>query len=153
MYSKEEVYQIRKKFWISFGQYMKLQSAASGLPVNWINYKTGIKEVFFKTDVDNKKARIAIEIHSKDRSLQDLIYEQFVEFQPLFDSQMGEEWIWWDEFYDENGKRISKIELILEKVSVFRKEDWPKIIPFFKENLMKLDEFWEDAKETFEIFK
>lgn len=153
MYSKEEAAQIRKKFWISFGQYMKLQSAASGMPVNWINYKTGIKEVFFKTDVDTKKARIAIEIHSKDSSLRELIFEQFEEFQPLFESQMGEEWIWWDEFYDENGKRISKIELVLEKVSVYKEEDWPKIIPFFKENLMRLDEFWEDAKETFEIFK
>lgn len=153
MYSREEAAQIRKKFWVSFGQYMKLQSSTNGLPVNWVNYKTDIKEVFFKTDVDNKTARIAIEIQSKDPDIQDLIFEQFQEFQPLFESQVGEEWIWFDEFYDTTGKRISKIELTLERVSVFKEEDWPKIIPFFKENLMKLDEFWNDVKDVFEIFK
>ena len=77
MYSKEEAFQIRKKFWTSFGRYMKLQNSASGEEVNWINYKTGIKQLFFKTDVDNKSARIAIEIALKDREMQELMFEQF----------------------------------------------------------------------------
>lgn len=153
MYSKEEAFQIRKKFWTSFGRYMKLQSSASGEEVNWINYKTGIKELYFKTDVDNKSARIAIEISLKDREMQELMFEQFEEYLPLFESTVGEDWIWFRSFYDENGKEISKIELRLEKVSVFREENWSEIIGFLKENLLKLDEFWDIVKDSFEIFK
>ncbi|MGB6083565.1 DUF4268 domain-containing protein [Moheibacter sp.] len=153
MYSKEEAFQIRKKFWTSFGRYMKLQSSASGEEVNWINYKTGIKELYFKTDVDNKSARIAIEISLKDREMQELMFEQFEEYLPLFESTVGEDWIWFRSFYDENGKEISKIELRLEKVSIFREENWSEIIGFFKENLLKLDEFWDIVKDSFEIFK
>jgi len=153
MYSKEEAFEIRKKFWISFGHYMKLQQSASGETVNWINYKTGIKDLYFKTDVDNKSARIAIEMTRKDIEIQNLMYEQFEEFQPLFESQMGKGWVWYDSFYDETGKQISKIELKLENVTIFRETDWPEIITFLKTNLLKLDEFWNDVKDSFEIFK
>lgn len=153
MYSKEEASQIRRKFWIAFGQYMKLQASASFEKVNWINYKTGIKDLRFKTDVDNRSARVAIEMSSKDTDIQALMYEQFEEFQPLFLTNMEEEWIWHSVYFDASGKQIAKIELILDNVSVFRESDWPNIISFFKENLIKWDAFWEDVKESFSIFE
>lgn len=152
MFSKEEAQQIRKKFWTSFGQFMKLQPSASGEEVNWINYKTGIKGIYFKTDVDNKSARIAIEISLKDAEIQDMIYEQFQEFDLLFASEVGE-WIWYQDFIDETGKSFHKIELRLEKVSVFRESDWFETINFLKSNLLKLDEFWTNLKDSFEMFK
>lgn len=153
MYSKEEAFQIRKKFWTSFGQYMKLQPSASGEKVNWINYKTGIKDLYFKTDVDNKSARIAIEMTQKDHEMQELMVEQFEEFQSLFESEMGDDWIWYKSFFDESGREISKIELRLENVSVFRENNWQEIINFLKNNLLKLDKFWQDVKYSFDIFK
>lgn len=152
MYSKEEAAEIRKKFWTSFGQYMKLQESASGEEVNWVNYKTGIKGIFFKTDFQNKSARIAIEISLKDQEIQELIYEQFVEFDALFASEVGD-WIWFPDYVDEAGKQISKIELQLEKVSIFRESDWFETINFLKDNLLKLDEFWVNVKDSFEMFK
>ena len=65
----------------------------------------------------------------------------------MFHAQVGEDWIWFDEYFDEFGKRKAMIELKLEKVSVFRESDWPKIIEFLKTNLLKLDEFWCDTKK------
>lgn len=153
MYSKEEAQQIRTKFWISFGQYMKLHKSSEGIEINWINYKTGIKDLFFKTDVDNKSAKISIEITHKDLSLQELMYDQFEEFQALFNSYFEEEWIWIKHQDDGQGKVISIIELKLDGVSVFRESDWIHIINFLKNNLLKLDEFWNDVKDSFEIFK
>jgi hypothetical protein len=152
MFSKEEAVQIRKKFWTSFGQFMKLQPSASGEEVNWINYKTGVKGIYFKTDVDNKSARIAIEISLKDQEIQDLIFEQFQEFDVLFASEVGE-WVWYQDFMDDTGKHFSKIELSLDKVSVFRESDWYETINFLKDNLLKLDEFWTNVKDSFEMFK
>ncbi|HUH36050.1 MAG TPA: DUF4268 domain-containing protein [Moheibacter sp.] len=153
MYSKEEASMIRKKFWIAFGQYMKLQTSASMDKVNWVNYKTGIKDLYFKTDVDHRAARISIEMTSKDPDMQALLYEQFEEFQPLFESTMQNDWVWHAVYFDAVGKQMAKIELTLENVNVFRESDWPAIIAFFKENLLKWDQFWEDVKESFAIFK
>lgn len=153
MFSKEEAHQIRTKFWISFGQYMKLQTSSEGFEINWVNYKTGIKDLHFKTDVDNKSAKISIEITHKDLSFQELMYEQFEEFQEMFHSYFDEEWIWSKQHSDEQGKILSSIELKLENVSIFRESDWASIINFLKANLMKLDEFWNDVKDSFEMFR
>jgi hypothetical protein len=38
---------------------MKPVPSASGQPVNWINYKTGIRNIHFKMDADNTSAVIA----------------------------------------------------------------------------------------------
>ena len=64
MYSKDEVSKLKTQFWTSFGQYMKPVPGASGLPANWINYKTGIRHIHFKMDADNTRAVITIEISS-----------------------------------------------------------------------------------------
>lgn len=153
MYSKEESQQIRTKFWISFGQYMKLHHSSEKESVSWTNYKTGIKDLFFKTDVDNKSAKILIEITHKDLGIQELVFEQFEEFQTLFHSYFEKEWIWSKQHNNDQGKTLSTIELKLESVSIFREADWVKIIDFLKTNLIKLDEFWNDVKDSFEIFK
>src|SRR5690606_30223921 len=127
--------------------YMKLQKSSEGLSVNWINYKTGIKDLYFKTDVDNKSARISIEMTHTDLSMQELMFEQFEEFRSLFESYFEEEWIWSKAEYDESGRIKSFISLKLEGVSIFRESDWNKIIVFLKTNLVKLDEFWDDVKD------
>lgn len=153
MYSKEEAFQIRKKFWTSFGQYMKLHNSANGLEVNWINYKTGIKGLQIKTDVDNKSARIAIEMSQNDREIQELMFDQFEEFRLLFEVELGTEWVWYRSYFESSGKEISKIECVLENVSIFKEETWPEIISFLKNNLLAWDSWWEDVKDSFEFFK
>ena len=55
--------------------------------------------------------------------------------------------------YDEDGKMISTIKMRLENISIFRETDWPQIIPFLKDRMINLDEFWCDHKDSFEIFK
>lgn len=153
MYSKEEASQIRRKFWISFGHFMKLQPTASGLPVNWINYKTEIKSLNFKTDVDNKTALVRIEMNDADVDIQHLMYEQFEEYKILFESYLGGQWFWNKDIYDEYGKQVCRIESKLGNVSIFREEDWSMIIEFLKDKLAGLDAFWYDAKHSFDIFK
>jgi len=153
MYSKEEARLIRKKFWTAFGQYMKIQPSSSGENPNWVNYKTGVKDLYFKTEADNKKASISIQMHQKDEGIRNLMYEQFEGFQPLFNSYFEEDWAWFQDYYTDEGKPIGLIILQLDNVNIFKEQDWPGIIGFFKSNLMKLDAFWNDAKDSFEIFK
>jgi hypothetical protein len=41
----------------------------------------------------------------------------------------------------------------LEDVSVFRKEDWPQMISFFKPRLIALEAFWTQARYAFEALR
>ena len=56
MYSKSEASQLKQEFWTSFGQYMSPVLSAEGEKLNWINYKTGEKDIFFKMKANNKKS-------------------------------------------------------------------------------------------------
>lgn len=153
MYSKEQASQLKQAFWTAFGQYISPQLSAEGLRINWINYKTGIKHLYFKMQVDNRRASIAIEITHPDEGIRALIFEQFVEFQKLFEENMQEKWEWELAAEDEYGKKISRIYKVIPDVSIFKKEDWPSLISFLKPRMIALDEFWSDAQYSFEVFK
>jgi len=153
LYSREEAKRIRESFWTSFGQYMTPIAGADGLKVNWINYKTGIKHLYFRMDADNKKAHIAIEMAHPDAGIRALLMEQFRQYQAVLETEVGEEWIWDAHSFDDYGKETARIYTELPNVSVFRQEDWPALISFFKPRIIALDSFWSDAQYGFELFK
>ena len=128
---------------------MKPVPGASGLPVNWINYKTGIRNIHFKMDADNTKAVIAIEIsHPKveDRSH---YYNQFVLLKKILASKGTFNWQW-NETLQTDHKIISSISQQLDGVSILNQSDWPAIISFLKPRIIALDAFWEMVKDGFE---
>ncbi|MBS7332133.1 MAG: DUF4268 domain-containing protein [Weeksellaceae bacterium] len=153
MYSKEEAFQKKKDFWVSYGGYMKLQMNAEGERINWINYKTGVKGIYFRTNVDRKFAEVMIQVDHPDPDFRQMIWEQLEEYEIVLQGYLGEDWIWTAQDFDDDGKEISTIKIRLENVSIFRDSDWPTIITFLKERMINLDEFWCDHKESFEIFK
>lgn len=153
MYSKDQVSQLKQAFWTTFGQYIAPQLSAEGLRVNWINYKTGLKHVFFKMQADGKSAYIAIEFNHADIGMQEFLYQQMQEFKKLLENQLQEEWDWQLHMQDEFGKTITRISTTLPNVSIFKQEDWPALISFFKPRIIALDEFWIDVKDAFEVFK
>jgi hypothetical protein len=153
MYSKQEAAKLKKQFWTAFGQYMAPVLSAEGEKINWINYKTGEKDIFFRMHADNKKAYVAIEITHKDEALQALYFEQFKQLKAFLQNALHEEWTWLLHTTDENGKRISRIYTEMEGVSIFNKTDWPQLISFFKSRIMALDKFWSTAKHVFEAMR
>ena len=90
MYSRQEASQLRKEFWTAFGQYMQPILSAEGEKVNWINYKTGEKHIYFRMQVDNKKAFIGIELSHPDAGVQQLYFEQFLELKRFLISETME---------------------------------------------------------------
>ncbi|MFA6082929.1 DUF4268 domain-containing protein [Mucilaginibacter sp.] len=151
MYSKEQASQLRQAFWTAFGQYMGPVLSAEGLRTNWVNYKTGVKHIFFRMQADNKHASISIEITHPDKELQQLFFEQFATYKNVLQNTLNENWEWQLHTTDEYGKTISRISTEIAPVSIYQKEDWPKLISFFKPRIVALDEFWSDAKYAFEV--
>src|SRR3569833_288373 len=153
MYSKDEASQIRQAFWTTFGQYIAPQLSADGMKINWVNYKTGIKYLYFKMDADKRSAIIEILITHPDSGIQELFFEQFGELETMLHSYLNEEWIWFLHDKDESGKTISRIYKQLDGVSVYNRYDWPQLISFFKPRIIALDEFWSVGQYSFEALK
>ncbi len=153
MYTKEQASQLKQSFWTTFGQYMRPVLSSEGMRINWINYKTGIRYISFKTQAGKDKASIAIEIAHPDEGIQELFFEQFKELKSLLHSSLNEEWDWVLHTKDENNKTVSRIYKELDQSNVYNEKDWPSLISFFKPRLIALDQFWSDAKDIFDSLK
>lgn len=150
MYTKEEAAALKKEFWSKLRDELAGQRSADGKKVTWVNYKTGVRDIYFRMHADKKEAAISIDIAHADLGIQELFYEQFLEFKTYLHNILGEEWIWAPQIQNAYGQSISTIYKPLVGVNVFNKKDWNKIIKFLKPRIVALDEFWCDAMDNFE---
>ena len=127
--------------------------SAEGDTTNWINYKTGLKHVYFRMQADNRRASIGIELLHPDAGIRELFWEQFMEVRTVLHETLGEEWTWQPDTTDAQGVPFSRIYTELSSVNLFNRDDWPALISFFKPRLIALDAFWTDAQYTFEALK
>lgn len=151
MYTKEEASRLKQAFWTKFGQYMQPILSAEGVKTNWINYKTGVNGIYFKMDADKRQASIGIVFTQKDKNLQAANYAQLLQLKTILRNALGEDWEWQPMVQDEYGKTISHVSKAITGVNVFRNEDWPTLISFFKQRIIALDSFWSEAKYRFEV--
>ena len=128
---------------------MKPIPGTSGLPVNWINYKTGIRNIHFKMDADDTSTVISIEISSSKEEERLQYYNQFVSLKKILASTGTFAWQW-NETVETDHKIISSISQQLNDVNILNQSDWPSIISFLKPRIIALDEFWNLVKEGFE---
>jgi hypothetical protein len=150
MFSREEASRIKEEFWTAFGRYMNPIPSSEGFKINWVNYHTRLKDVYFRMEAGKKFAEICISMEHRDAAIQEIYFEQFLELKTMLHSTLQEEWNWQLHTRAEDGKLISKISKEMSGVSVFNKDHWPDLISFFKPRIIALDSFWEDARYTFE---
>ncbi|AKP51987.1 DUF4268 domain-containing protein [Cyclobacterium amurskyense] len=150
MYTKHEIKKTRQDFWTTFGQYMKPVPNADGSKINWKNYKTGVKHMYFRMKAERDFASISIEVQHPDEEIRGLLFDQLITFKRIFQQEVGEEWEWTSDSPNEWGELSSKVEKTITGVNVMRKDDWPKIISFLKPRIVAIDAFWANMKYGFE---
>ncbi len=153
MFTREEASLIKEEFWTTFGKYMSPIVSAEGMNINWVNYHTRLKDVYFRMDTGKKSAVIFISIEHHDNEIQELYFEQFQELKTLLHATLHEEWEWQLHVPVAEGKVVSRIYKEISDVSVFNKDHWPELISFFKSRIIALNSFWENAKYSFERLK
>lgn len=149
MYGKEEAKQLKKEFWTSFGLYMKKYNLKYGRKLNWVNYKTGIRDVYFRLNADKTTATFAIEIQHKDEGIRSLFFDQFVELKTVLNDSFSEPLTWERESINDFKLPISKIGSVCSDVNVFDKNTWKTAFQYLEKNITEIHEFWEDFNEIF----
>lgn len=151
MYTREQASQVKQAFWTRFGKYMSPVLSAEGEKINWINYKTGIRNLYFRMNATKDTAGIAIEIMHRDADVAGKIYQQFLLLQPMLEEHTGEKWEWQALCENEHGQALSRIGTEQTGVNIFKETDWPAIISFLKPRMMALDAFWSEYRMVFEM--
>lgn len=150
MYSKKELADTQQAFWTAFGQYMRPVPSAFGGQPNWVNYKTGFRNLYFRLDAGRKGARVAIEITHKDPEERMRWMKQLKTMRSMMEATIGNDWVWADQVQDEYGRMMSCIYKDLPDADLMRQDDWPEIIAFLKEHIILLDACWAEIKEILE---
>ena len=153
MYSKEEVKENRIAFWGKLENEMEKIRNPHGTKVSWMNYNTGFNDLYFRMEADEVGVRLCIDIQFADPGIREVFYEQFQEFQSMFEGLFKEHLKWYPEFEHSNGRTISRLAIEKDKVSIFNRRDWDKMHLFLKLNFKKLDEFWCEFGEVFRGLK
>ena len=149
MYGKEEAAQLRSLFWTSFGKYMGKHRSQSGVKVKWTNYKTGIKDVYFRLHCDKKMATVAIDLQHKDEGIRSLFQEQFQELNTVFQSIAGDFWEWQYHFDKSSNTECLRLAVCHAPVNLYNKDTWAETFHFFERHMLSLDEFWTEFSEIF----
>ncbi|MEP7142595.1 MAG: DUF4268 domain-containing protein [Ferruginibacter sp.] len=150
MYSRQETSLLTQQFWTTFGGYLAPVLSAEEKKINWVNYKTGEKDIRFILMADNKSAKISITLSHKDTALQQLHFEKLIQLKKILEQFTNEVWQGDLLTTDQHGKSVSSIYTTLQRVNVLNKADWPAIISFLKPRMIALDKFWCEYKYAFE---
>lgn len=148
MYTKEEKRTFKTEFWNSFGIYMKKYNKEYGR-VRWVNYRTNIKDIYFRLDLNEKKATFAIELQHNNDGIRELYYEQFLELKTVLSSNIGEKLIWKEVEFNQFNHPMSTIYAELPDVSIYNKNNWQEVFQFFEKRMVGLHGFWVEFKEIF----
>ncbi len=148
MFTKEEKKKFKTDFWTSFGIYMRKHNAKLGR-VSWVNYRTHIKDMYFRLDITTKDAIVSVDFQHKDDGIRSLFYEQLLELKTVLQSSIGDDWKWEEVSFNEFNQPVSKVYIVLENVSIYNKDDWQKTFRFYEEKMLGLHGFWIDFKEIF----
>jgi hypothetical protein len=151
MYTREQAAAIRQNFWTRFGKYMSPVLSAEGEKLNWMNYRTGIPNLYFRMNAGKDEAYIGIEIMHKNPEQAEKYYQQFLLLKPMLEEVLGEEWLWEDLHSNEAFQPLSRIYKTLQPANIFKESDWPAIISFLKPRMIALDDFWINHKMIFEM--
>lgn len=148
MFTKEEKKAIKTEFWTSFGVFMRKHNKEFG-KVHWVNYKTKIKDLYFRLEFTPEKACFSIDLQHVDDGIREIFYEQFTELKVLLHDAIGEELIWEEVVFNEFEKPIARIYIEKTNVNLYNKNDWQEVFLFFEKRIVGLHRFWMDFKEIF----
>lgn len=149
MYSKDEEKQLRLDFWGGLNAELELERGSHASKVNWMNFNTKIKPLYFRMEADENGARLCIDIQFLDKGIRELFYEQFTEFKDILNKRFDGNTKWQPEFEHSNGRTISRISMEEDKGSLYDREKWADMYVFLKENFIKLEEFWSEFGDVF----
>jgi len=153
MYSKEEKKELKVRFWTTLNEKLTVAGKAKGRNLEWMNYPTNIKRLFFRMEADETTARMCIDLQFLSKGIREIYFLQFQELENKLKETFSKDVHFVSEYEHWNGKTISRIYCELPNVNMNNMEDWDLIHDFLIDNFLQLDSFWEEFNAVFYALK
>ncbi len=140
MYSREASKKMRQEFWIAFGK---------SFPRKWILYQTKIKGLSFKFDFDTKKAIVCLDVEATDPQ-NELLWHRLLALRAILTRDHLKDAQYAKEYLLDSGKKISRVYVFLEDVSIHDKATWQKTMYFLYDRMDRFEGFFATYAELLE---
>lgn len=141
MFSKEESKKLRQQFWTSFGIVYRQK---------WILYDTKKKEIQLKFSFDRKSAQVSLDITDPDELIRAYYFEKLQSLRKILTSEYWPNAVYQEHYELPEGKTISRIFVQLDGVSIHNQKDWPQVMKFLNDNMLKLEAFFLEYRDFLE---
>lgn len=149
MYTKEEIKELKLKFWAGFREFVQNHSNPDLRRKRWLLNDTGVSGVAFRFDFDRERASVMIELQHKNETRRLRTFEILEQYKVVLEEGFPDGLIW--EFYhrrDDNNQEVCRIFTFIEGVDFHRQNQWTEVYHFFTENMPKLEENFLMVKEV-----
>jgi hypothetical protein len=147
MYSKEEFKQLKKDFWTKFGQFTQLKRERLGLSKKWMLYKTGLKGLELKFDLDENSCFVALEIDNSSPFAHDY-FNKIQILKTEITSQSEDELL--EDIIQKAGRIITRYYFERSGLNIKNQAHWPEIFSFYYSHMIILETFVLNNKDVLE---
>jgi hypothetical protein len=138
MYSKAEMQQLKRNFWIAFSE---------AYPRKWLLYDTGIKDFSFKFLSDNRKSAVMLDIEIKDDQKRHACFEKLESLKTILAEDYLPGLVFERDLTLENGKTISRVYTEKAGLGMTSPADWPQIFDFFATKMAAFERFFYEFED------
>ena len=149
MYSKEEIKELRLKFWNDFKSYQKTSPELNYKKKRWMLNETGVRGIAFRFDVDRNSARVILELQHKHEDRRLKTFEILERYKAVMEEGFENGLVW--EYYhqrEDNSQEVCRIYTQLENVDWHRQNQWPEIYIFFIRKMLQMEENFVLLKDS-----
>lgn len=150
MYSKSEAKELMTQFWEDFAKYSNWFAVKKRKPISWMLYKTGIKGLELKFELESKFVRCILEVNARNDERRLNIYVELDEYKPILEKGFKKGLIWLDNMRLDTGKPVMRIYCELTGVTFHNRDNWPEIFTFMAENMWRLQNNFEEILPVLE---
>lgn len=125
---------------------MNRHRSASGRQVNWLSYRTEVKDVYLRMVVDHS-VKLCFDIQPKDDGIRAILWEQMTEMKNVMESEMGVASFWEEDDHVSGKQVVSRICWEKQGLSFYQDENWEGIQVFLEEKLLAFDRFYQEYKD------
>lgn len=144
MYSKDEAKQLMTDFWNGFANYTRCQEIQLKQPITWLLYKTGIKGLELKFDLERKWIRTVVEVNAKSESRRTDIYTELLKYKPILETNLTTPLIWTDSYTLPTGKLVMRAYCERTDLNFHNRTTWPELYKFMFDTMFVIQTNFSD---------
>lgn len=153
MYSKDEVRDLKKRFWDGLSAYAESYEELRDRRHKFMLHNTRLKGVSMKFDATREGAFVILEIDHRNDERKAKLYNHFVENRELLDAEFDTPLIWDAHYRKECGSEVVRIYCMHSGLDIHRQEQWNDFYLFMVDNMIRLERGFRQIKAIWDMWE